>query len=162
MRVPVACPPFQRITKMVGTARRVRLCPPYSLRKMQAVIPGMNAIAFTREVRASSASLEGWIQQRCLRPILRGSQELAPPATTAKPLRGDDGGVCECNGGHGAKSAPLPTLRPTPLRQTTASLRSIASSTRSSSWPRRRISPVAEITLYMPCLRASRGSFSMR
>src|SRR5215475_13021431 len=48
------------------------------------------------------------------------------------------------------------------LAQTTASLRSITSRTRSSSWPRRRISPVAEITLYMPCLRASRGSFSIR
>ena len=48
------------------------------------------------------------------------------------------------------------------LAQTTASLRSITSSTRSSSWPRRRIRPVAEITLYMPCLRASRGSFSIR
>ena len=47
-------------------------------------------------------------------------------------------------------------------RYTSASLRSITSSTRSSSWPRRRIRPVAEITLYMPCLRASRGSFSMR
>ena len=47
-------------------------------------------------------------------------------------------------------------------RYTTASLRSITSSTRSSSWPRRRIRPLAEITLYMPCLRASRGSFSMR
>ena len=32
-------------------------------------------------------------------------------------------------------------------RYTTASLRSITSSTRSSSWPRRRISPLAEITL---------------
>jgi hypothetical protein len=30
------------------------------------------------EVLASSASLEGWMQQRCLRHILRGSQELAP------------------------------------------------------------------------------------
>ena len=49
-----------------------------------------------------------------------------------------------------------------PIAHTTASLRSITSSTRSSSWPRRRISPLAEITLYMPCLRASRGSFSMR
>src|SRR4051812_42004210 len=45
---------------------------------------------------------------------------------------------------------------------TTANFRSITSNTRSSSWPRRRIRPVAEITLYMPCLRASRGSFSMR
>ena len=47
-------------------------------------------------------------------------------------------------------------------RYTSASLRSIESSTRSSSWPRRRINPVAEITLYMPCLRERRGSFSMR
>jgi hypothetical protein len=30
------------------------------------------------EVLASSASLEGWMRQRCLLPILRGSQELAP------------------------------------------------------------------------------------
>ena len=29
------------------------------------------------EVRASSAGLEGWMQQRCLRPILRGPQESA-------------------------------------------------------------------------------------
>src|SRR5438132_1129129 len=33
----------------------------------------------------------------------------------------------------------------------------MASSTRSSSWLRRRINPVAVITLYMPCLRANRA-----
>jgi hypothetical protein len=37
------------------------------------------------EVLASLASLEGWTQQRCLRPILRGAQGRAPQ---------DDVGVC--------------------------------------------------------------------
>src|SRR5205823_3431602 len=58
--------------------------------------------------------------------------------------------------------APQPGDRRAKAFYTTANLRSMASSTRSSSWLRRRINPVAVITLYMPCLRASRGSFSMR
>ena len=45
---------------------------------------------------------------------------------------------------------------------TTRSERSSAPSTRSSSWPRRTICPVAEITLYAPWRRASFGFFSIR
>src|SRR5450631_2961314 len=37
------------------------------------------------EVLASSASLEGWMRQRCLEPILRGAQERAPQDDDSNP-----------------------------------------------------------------------------
>jgi hypothetical protein len=46
------------------------------VRNSFAVIPGMNAIAFTREVRAL-ASLEGWAASTTLNTILRGAPKMA-------------------------------------------------------------------------------------
>ena len=57
---------------------------PTNCKDISDVIPGMNAIAFTREVRAL-ASLEGWCSALCLRYILRDGAD-APPQ--------DDGGKC--------------------------------------------------------------------
>jgi hypothetical protein len=79
----------------------------------------MDAFAFTREVLAPSASLEG-CAGRCLLPIFRGAQERAPPATTAKPLRGDDGGVgggTPLNSPSIYKTSPLVTGPGSPTRR---------------------------------------------
>src|SRR6201991_5085924 len=53
--------------------------------------------------RALARRREGWPQPRVADPSRRG-QEAAPLAITAKPLRGDDGGVCAAFeiGGHAA------------------------------------------------------------
>jgi hypothetical protein len=55
-----------------------------------AAILRREAIQRHPEALASSASLEGWMRQRCLQPILRGSQELAPQddgLIASRPLR---------------------------------------------------------------------------
>jgi hypothetical protein len=84
------------------------------------VIPGMNAIAFTREVRAL-ARLEGWMQGRCLWPILRGSPKGLAPQDDGGDCGGACGGNCGCgecagNGGGGRSgrggSRQAPALRP--------------------------------------------------
>jgi hypothetical protein len=43
-------------------------------KNVKAVIPGMNAIAFTREVRAL-ARLEGWCSALCVRPSFEARQQ---------------------------------------------------------------------------------------
>src|SRR6267143_4536769 len=56
------------------------------------IILRMSAIALTREVRAL-ARLEGWAASDLLLSFEARRRRLAPPAITAKPLRGDDGGA---------------------------------------------------------------------
>ena len=61
------------------------------------VIPGMNAIAFTREVRAL-ASLEGWCSASCLRPSFEArKKERAPQNDVGDSFTSseDDGAVAE-------------------------------------------------------------------
>ena len=61
-------------------------------------------------------------------------------------------------GPHGATTPPIALS----AQFATSDSGSIARSTRSSSWPRRTIRPVAEITLKAPWRRPSFGFFSMR
>ena len=136
--------------------RLIAECEARGYRQMIAVI-GDSANAGSIGVHTQMRISDDRDPSRCrlqIRPLARHRDD----AARAGRWRHDAAGAsCQsgCARACGRRGSPSrignldsdPALRGPECGYTTASLRSITSSTRSSSWPRRRISPLAEITL---------------